>query len=192
MIAREISPFQYFPLHSFPILLINPCYREIRIGVGIFSSPAKSAPVIPNSSQWTTGKRNVGRNATRKQLISHDELVLVEFHIVNRDADQILSIVTEGTLLRELNLLIHDNRSDGEDHRNTNLDHYKDLAWQRSEFANPKCSLQNFNRLERRKVKSRIQSREECSDDDEDKTRHPEVDVGKGQRDLFVCQLVER
>src|SRR5579871_4936703 len=106
---------------------------------------------------------------------------------MNGDANQILSIVTDRTLPRELNLLIHNDRSDNEYHRNTNLDHNQNLAWQRSEFANPKCSLQNFNRLERRKIKSRIQSCEECSDDDNNDTRNPEVQIGKGQCDFFVC-----
>src|SRR6267154_2964394 len=138
MFTREIPALQYLPLNRLTVFFINPRHRKIRIGVGIFSAPVKSTPVVPNGGDRTTRKRHVCRHAIRKQLIPHHKLTLIKFYIVNGNTNEILSIITNRYCLRELYLLIHYDRSDDEHRRHTNLDNHEKLAGQCSKFANAK------------------------------------------------------
>src|ERR1041385_7195681 len=128
MFTREIPALQYLPLDRLTVFFINPRHRKIRIGVGIFSAPVKSTPVVPNGGDRATCKSHVCCNTIRKQLVPHHKLTPVEFWIVNGNANEILSIITNRSCLRELYLLIHDDRSDDEYCRHTNLDHHEEFA----------------------------------------------------------------
>src|SRR5258706_11630387 len=128
MFTRKIPACQYPPLDRLTVFFINPRHRKIRIGVGIFSAPVKSTPVVPNGGDRTTRKRHICRNAIRKQLIPHHILTLIKFYIVNGNTNEILSIITNRSCLRELYLLIYDDRSNDEHRRHTNLDNDEKFA----------------------------------------------------------------
>src|SRR5688572_26903521 len=132
MFTREIPALQYPPSDRLTVFFINPRHRKIWIGVWIFSAPVKSAPVVPNGGDRTTRKRHLCRNAIRKQLIPHHKLTLTKFCIVNGNTNEILSIITNRSCLRELYLLIDDDRSDYEHRRHTNLDNHEKFAGHRS------------------------------------------------------------
>src|SRR5687768_6425172 len=100
--------------------------------------------------------------------------------------DQTITGISNRPVFCMLDLLVNDDSSDYQHYRNSKLRYYQNFAGNRCQLTHTKCSLQHFQWLKRREIKSGVTAGKQPCYQDKYKIEKPEHRALPGNSNFFA------